>query len=156
MNVAPKQFILDVDGVMTTGQFLYSESGKVFKVFGAHDSDGLKMLSAKLTISFITADHRGFSISKKRVVDDMGYSLQLVSEVDRLKFFEEAGYDKTIFMGDGIFDAPILKNCICGIAPQNARPEAKKAADYVTPSASGSGAVLDACLYILEEYFDHQ
>jgi 3-deoxy-D-manno-octulosonate 8-phosphate phosphatase (KDO 8-P phosphatase) len=154
MKVVPKKFVLDVDGVLTTGQFLYSESGKVYKVFGPHDSDGLKMLREKLGILFITADHRGFAISKKRIVDDMGYDLKLVSEDDRPAFFEkEIGYDQAIYMGDGIYDAPILKECICGIAPQNARPEAKEAADYVTPSASGCGAVLDACLYISYTYF---
>ena len=152
----PKTFVLDVDGVLTTGQFLYSESGKVYKVFGPHDSDGLKMLRNKLAILFITADYRGFAISKKRIVDDMGYDLKLVSEDERPAFFaEEIGYDQAIYMGDGIYDAPILKKCICGIAPQNARPEAKEAADYVTPSASGCGAVLDACLFIKEAYFDH-
>ena len=36
-----KVLILDVDGVMTTGQFLYSESGKQMKVFGPDDNDGL-------------------------------------------------------------------------------------------------------------------
>ena len=46
-------FILDVDGVMTTGQFLYSEKGKIYKVFGAHDADGLKLLKSKLNIHFI-------------------------------------------------------------------------------------------------------
>ena len=152
MKAIPKIFVLDVDGVMTTGQFLYSEFGKAYKVFGPHDSDGLKMLKGKIDILFITADKRGFKITKKRIVDDMGYDLRLVSENEREVFFaEEIGYDKTIFMGDGIFDAPILKKCLCGIAPQNARPEAKDAADYVTPSPSGCGAVLDACLFILKE-----
>ena len=37
-------FVLDVDGVMTNGQFLYSDAGKAYKTFGAHDNDGLKML----------------------------------------------------------------------------------------------------------------
>ncbi len=154
MKAIPKVFVLDVDGVMTTGQFLYSEFGKVYKVFGPHDADGLKMLKGKLDILFITADKRGFNITKKRIVDDMGYDLQLCPEEERNTFFSEViGYEQTIFMGDGIFDAPILKKCLCGIAPQNARPEAKEAADYVTPSASGCGAVLDACIYILEGYF---
>ena len=26
-------FLLDVDGVMTTGQFIYSQKGKVLKIF---------------------------------------------------------------------------------------------------------------------------
>ena len=37
----PKIFILDVDGVMTDGKFYYSAEGKIFKSFGADDSDAL-------------------------------------------------------------------------------------------------------------------
>lgn len=37
-------FVLDVDGVMTTGQFLYSQDGKAYKIFGPHDAEGLKMI----------------------------------------------------------------------------------------------------------------
>jgi len=40
----PKVFILDVDGVMTTVHFLYSADGKVMKIFGADDNDGLSLL----------------------------------------------------------------------------------------------------------------
>ena len=49
-----KNLILDVDGVMTTGQFLYSEDGKAYKIFGPHDADGLKILRNKLNILFHT------------------------------------------------------------------------------------------------------
>ena len=38
----PSLIILDVDGVMTSGKFLYSSKGKIFKEFGAHDNDGIK------------------------------------------------------------------------------------------------------------------
>jgi len=151
----PKRFVLDVDGVMTTGHFLYSEKGKAYKVFGPHDADGLKMLKGKVDIFFITADKRGYDITKKRIVEDMGYRLKLVSEEKRERLFKEKlGYEDTIFMGDGIFDASILSKCMCGIAPKNARPEARRAAAYVTPSPSGQGAVLDACLLILKRYFN--
>ena len=53
-------------------------------------------------------------------------------------------------MGDGYYDAKILKSCFFGIVPNNARVEAKESADYITPSNSGEGAVLDACLKIRE------
>lgn len=137
---------------MTTGQFLYSVDGKEYKVFGAHDSDGLKLLRSKLVIKFISADHRGFDISKKRIHDDMGYDIDLVSEEKRLEYISKYGYDKVIYMGDGYHDAPILKKCYYGIAPKNARPEAIKSADYVTDSNSGEGAVLDASLHILKSF----
>ena len=150
----PKVFIFDVDGVMTTGQFLYSENGKEYKVFGPHDNDGIKMIAGKLKIVFLTADKRGFKISKKRIVDDMKQELVFVSEEDRLSYIENNfGLENVVYMGDGYFDACILKKCFYGIAPANARAEAKDAADYVTPSLSGEGAVLDACLHIMDRFF---
>ena len=85
----PKVFILDVDGVMTTGHFLYSQDGKEYKVFGSHDNDGLKLLNDKVNLQFITADKRGFPITKKRIVDDMGFELDLVSEHDRFEYIRK-------------------------------------------------------------------
>ena len=151
----PQYMIFDVDGVMTTGQFLYSERGKEYKVFGPHDNDGIKMISEKLKIVFLTADKRGFKISKKRIVDDMKQELVLVSEEERLPYIEKCyGLQNVIYMGDGYFDACILKKCYYGIAPANARIEAKNAADYITPSLAGEGAVLDACLHIIERFYN--
>jgi 3-deoxy-D-manno-octulosonate 8-phosphate phosphatase (KDO 8-P phosphatase) len=147
-------FIFDVDGVMTTGQFLYSKGGKEYKIFGPHDNDGIKLLKDKIKILFLTADKRGYEISKKRIVDDMKQKLVLVSEDERLLFLDQKyGLQNIIYMGDGYYDAPILDKCLYGIAPANARIEAKKAADFVTPSKSGEGAVLDACLHILDRFF---
>lgn len=34
----PKVFILDVDGVLTSGQFFYTGEGKVMKIFGPDDN----------------------------------------------------------------------------------------------------------------------
>ncbi len=152
----PKYLIIDVDGVMTTGQFLYSIEGKEYKIFGAHDNDGLKMLKDKIKIIFVTADKRGYQISKKRIVDDMGQELYLIGEQDRYKYIDtNYGFSNTIYIGDGIFDAKILKACLFGIAPLNARIEARNAANYITNSKSGEGAVLDACLLINEKYFNN-
>jgi 3-deoxy-D-manno-octulosonate 8-phosphate phosphatase (KDO 8-P phosphatase) len=154
----PKYFIFDVDGVLTTGQFLYSSRGKEYKVFGPHDNDGIKLLSSKMKIIFLTADKRGYDITEKRIVKDMKQELCLVSEEDRYSFIEKTfGVKKVIYMGDGFYDCPILRDCRFGIAPKNARREAKAVADYVTPSNSGEGAVLDACLKVLRIFFrvDH-
>ncbi len=145
-------FIIDVDGVLTTGQFLYSENGKAYKIFGPHDADGLRFIKDELNIVFITADKRGFSISKKRT-DDMGFPLELVPEQDRHSYVKNKfGFENTIFMGDGISDAALIKDCKFGIAPANARPEAREVADFVTPSKSAEGAVCDACLEIKRRF----
>jgi len=148
-------FILDVDGVLNTGQFLYSAEGKVFKIFGPHDSDGLKLLKGKVKIKFLTADKRGFPITRKRIVDDMGYELELVPEEDRYEYITR-DYDVStlIYMGDGYHDAKILEVCRFGIAPASARREARENADFVTESKAGEGAVLDACLEISSRFFN--
>ena len=50
-NKIPKNIILDVDGIMTTGQFLYDNKGKKYKVFGPDDADALKLLRRFLEIN---------------------------------------------------------------------------------------------------------
>jgi 3-deoxy-D-manno-octulosonate 8-phosphate phosphatase (KDO 8-P phosphatase) len=147
------KLVMDVDGVLNTGHILYNTVGKTFKVFGPHDKDGLKLIKSYITdINFITADVTGFEITYTRIVTDWGYSpeqLILVSEEDRMGWFlNNCNVDETVYIADGYHDAPILKRVALGIAPQSARIEAKNAADYVTDSIAGSGAVLDACLHI--------
>ena len=149
-----KIFILDVDGVMTTGQFLYTKDGKVMKVFGPDDNDGLGLLKPYLDIRFVTGDRKGFSISKKRVQDDMGFQLDLVSTIHRIQWISEH-YDpkEVIYMGDGIFDHYVMKGVGYSIAPANADSNAKSHADYVTERSGGDRAVAEASLHILEKFF---
>ena len=64
-KIKPNLFVLDVDGVLSSGQFLYDTNGKQYKIFGPHDNDGLKLISSYIKIRFISADIRGFEISKK-------------------------------------------------------------------------------------------
>lgn len=148
----PNFLIIDVDGVMTTGQFIYSAKGKVYKIFGPHDTDGLNMLKNKLKILFITADKKGYKISEKRIVKDLGYKLILVPENKRLEFIKGFSFENTIYVGDGYYDAKILKHVCFGICPKNARIEAKKNADFITPSRSGEGVILDAAIRITKKF----
>ena len=126
--------VIDVDGVMTTGQFLYSSKEKEYKIFGAHDADGLKLIKDKVNILFITADKRGFPISEKRI-KDIGYQIKLLDGEERQNYVRNVlGVENTIYMGDGIFDALLIRDCLFGIARLNARIEAKRWANYITPS----------------------
>jgi 3-deoxy-D-manno-octulosonate 8-phosphate phosphatase (KDO 8-P phosphatase) len=150
----PTVFILDVDGVMTTGQFLYSESGKQMKVFGPDDNDGLGLLNTHIEIRFITGDRKGFSISNKRIKEDMNFNLDLVSTIKRIDWIKERYNPKeVIYMGDGIFDHYVMKEVGHSIAPANSDKIAKEYADFVTERSGGDRAVAEACLYIMEKFF---
>jgi 3-deoxy-D-manno-octulosonate 8-phosphate phosphatase (KDO 8-P phosphatase) len=150
----PKNIIIDVDGVLSTGQFFYNQDGKVFKIFGRHDNDGLKIVKNFFSILFITADIKGFKISKKRIVDDMGFELRLISESKRYEYIKNKyGLDNTIYIGDGIYDAILLKKCKIGLCPADARIEAKKKSNKVLKSRAGEGAILDASLLIMKKFY---
>ena len=146
-------FILDVDGVLTTGHFYYSK--KVIKVFGPDDNDALSLLKPFLEIIFVTGDKRGFEISKKRIDDDMGFPIHLVSTTKRINWISERySPKKVIYMGDGIFDHYVMKKVGYSIAPSNADITAKKTSNYVTKRGGGERAVAEACLHILEKFFE--
>lgn len=134
----PTCFVLDVDGVMTSGQFFYTADGKVMKLFGPDDNDGLSLLKSYLEIRFITGDKKGFPISKRRIVDDMKFPLDVVSTVRRVEWIKERyPLDNVIYMGDGIFDHYVMREVGYSIAPFNADKLAKQYADHVTERAGG-------------------
>ncbi len=150
-----RNFILDVDGVFTTGQFLYTADGKFAKVFGAHDHDGIKLLRPHMEICAITADRRGMAITEKRIAGDMGIALHLVSEAERLEWIRKNfNPDECVYMGDGIFDARIFPYVGYSIAPANAFFLAREKANYVTQSRSAEGAVAEACLHLIHTFFE--
>ena len=150
----PTVLLIDVDGVLSTGHFLYTADGKLMKIFGPDDSDGLSLLSPHLEIRFVTGDRKGFDISKRRVVDDMRYPLDLVSTVRRIEWIEgRYPLERVIYMGDGIFDHYVMKKVAYAIATANADVVAKECADYITVRKGGDRAVAEACLHIMETFF---
>ena len=149
-----KVLILDVDGVMTTGQFLYTEEGKAMKVFGPDDNDGLGLLKPLIGIRFVTGDRKGFSISNKRIKEDMKFKLDLVSTIKRIEWIEERyNPEEVIYMGDGIFDHYVMQKVGYSIAPANADKMARAHANYVTERSGGDRAVAEACLHIMQKFF---
>lgn len=146
--------ISDVDGCLTNGKFIYTVDGKVAKVFGPHDADGVKLLKKNgIEVKFISADKRGFEITKKRITD-MKCELDYVSEQERsayLKSYVDSDYTAVVFFGDGLGDLAAAQNNpdVYMVAPMNARDTVKGYADYVTPNIGGEGAFLDLAEYIV-------
>ena len=59
---------LFVDGIMITGQSLYSSQGQEYKDFSPDDADAPILLKDKFQIHFVIADERGFEITKKNAL----------------------------------------------------------------------------------------
>jgi 3-deoxy-D-manno-octulosonate 8-phosphate phosphatase (KDO 8-P phosphatase) len=126
--------------------------GKPFKAFGNYDHDGLKLLRKHLEIEFVSADEVGWPITESRIIEHMKFPCTMVKEKDRLDFVLNKGNPgETIFMGDGPFDAKIFPHVGLSIAPAQAWRTAISNATYVTPREGGKGAVMDACVYIMDK-----
>jgi len=146
-----KNFIFDVDGVFTDGCFYYSTEGKMLKMFGDADNDALSILKQYLHVEMVTGDKRGYDISAKRINEDMGYPISLVSTYNRLKWLSDRfNLNETVYMGDGIYDPLVFAGVGYSIAPSNAFISTKKYADHITTSSGGRGAVAEAVIHIIE------
>lgn len=151
----PVVFVIDVDGVLTDGAIYSSADGKVMKRFGPDDNDAISVLQQRLPVHVVSGDHRGFPITERRVRDEMKLPLDLVSPLHRTDWLAKRWpLEQIIYMGDGIFDALVLRAVGYGIAPADADPLARSNAQYVTTRSGGNRAVAEACLHILEQFFE--
>jgi|SaaInlStandDraft_5_1057022.scaffolds.fasta_scaffold82883_2 3-deoxy-D-manno-octulosonate 8-phosphate phosphatase (KDO 8-P phosphatase) len=145
-------FFLDVDGVMTDGAMYYSAEGKLLKKFGPDDHGALLLISKYIKVIFVSADKKGFQISKKRIVTGMNFELYLVGESERERFFLSYGLmENFIYMGDSDWDVPLMEKVGISIAPLNASSLCKDSADYVCETNGGDRAVAEAVKYIFEK-----
>ncbi len=150
----PKTFILDLDGVLTDGSFLYSKKGKSFKSFGPDDHEALNILARFLEIVVVTADKKGFKISKRRVEKDMRLPLYLVDSLNRTAWIQSRFLlSETIYMGDGLYDSIVFEKVGYSIAPANSLNQTKQYANYVTENVGGNRAVAEACIHILNIFY---
>lgn len=147
-------FCIDVDGVLTDGKFIYSINGKMYKNFGPDDHDALNLIEPFFNIHFVTADKRGFEISKRRIVDDMKKKLSLVGTSNRLDWIKtELGTDRTVYMGDGFFDSNVFRGVMYSIAPNDAFFKTKEAAHFITKCNGGQRAVAEACIHLMDKFY---
>lgn len=150
----PSAVVFDVDGVLTSGSFFYSIEGKVLKDFGPDDSDALGLLASLTEVRFISGDRKGFEITRRRVSEDMGFALDLVSTHSRAKWLESK-YDLSgiVYVGDGIFDHLVMQKVGYAIAIAGALPHVVQSADWVTTRSGGNRAVAEAVLHLVEKFW---
>jgi len=145
--------IFDIDGVLTDGGFYNTKEGKFLKKFGADDFDALRELQKYIPAHFITADKKGFPIVVKRIEDEMGFKLDLVSHKPKERWNwikEKYPNNYIIYVGDGIYDYWPLINSNLGITTSEALFHTQESADVVIDRKGGNRFAAEACLVILK------
>ena len=103
-----KLVVLDVDGVITNGELLYSDEGKIFKIFNVKDGLGLKLLqNIGIKLAFLSGGSNGATNFR---ANDLGIdfcltgikdkSKALVDLQKRLKIYKA----ETAYIGDDLND----------------------------------------------------
>jgi len=140
-----KVFICDVDGVLTPGDIVYHGYEVGFnRTFHALDGYGLKVLQAAgIKVGFVTG---GDSISVKVRADYLKLDYIFIGNEDKREAYKkvlEDGFkdEEILYMGDELFDIPLLKRAGFSACPPEVSDEVLEAVDYVTRRQAGQACV---------------
>ncbi len=145
--------VLDVDGVLTDGQLLYSNSGDETKAFNIRDGLGVKLLQdAGVRVAIITG--RRSEIVARRA-GELGIHDVVQGREDKrqalLEMCQRAGLavEDCAYMGDDLPDLGAIVAAGLGMTVADAASEVREAADWCSERVGGGGAVREACEFIL-------
>ncbi len=148
-----KVLILDIDGVMTDTRIFYTEGTGWGAFYSVIDGFGIRLLMRSgIEVCVISAGN--FTGHKKRA-ELLGIRHAYFGDENKLHAYEKIRKDLGVkaeecaYMGDELFDVPVLWASGFGATPPHSPAIVKQAAHYVTKLAGGHGAVRELCDLIL-------
>ncbi len=151
-------FIMDVDGVLTDGRLLNvpGPDGKMVesKMFDSQDGIALQWLSWYGIQTGVISGRVSAATEERARQVKMTYVYQ--GHIEKIPILEEIAaksgiaLDQMAYAGDDLTDVVIMRRVGLAVAVDNARPEVKRAAHYVTSSGGGRGAVREVCELLLD------
>lgn len=148
-----KLFALDVDGTLTDGGVYMDGRGNELKRFDIQDGYGLHaLLRSGVKVVFISGR---FSPATQQRAEDLKITRCINGTHDKLAEFKallaewDVAREEAAYAGDDIPDIECVKWAGLGIAVANAVKEVKSAADWITESSAGHGAIRECADRIL-------
>ena len=148
-----RALLLDCDGVLSDGHLLYSENGPTGLRFFAQDGLGLAVL-ARTGVRIGIISGRSTDIAEARhkelgVEFFVGKCRNKSKAIREILEAENISPEEVIFVGDDLADLGAFQAVGVRIAVQNAVPELKERAHYITKAAGGYGAVREVTELVL-------
>lgn len=154
-------FIFDVDGVLTDGTILASESGELLRSFNIKDGYALQLAVKKgyhvciISGSSGQAMHRRFS---GLGINDVFLAVGNKVEVYQNYLAQYAIKDEhVLYMGDDMPDYKVMKRVGIAACPLDAVAEIKQISHYISPHNGGKMAVreiIEKVLKAQQNWFD--
>lgn len=145
--------VLDVDGVFTDGTVFYSKEGELAKQFDMRDGMGLEILREQgVEVMVLTSEQSELVAQrmKKLKIADVFLGVK-----DKYALLQQLLIEKSIllsniaYVGDDVNDLANMCSVGWSMAPNNATEAVKQHADIILTHPSGSGAIREACAFIL-------
>ena len=147
-------FIFDVDGVLTTGDILASNTGEYLRTFNIKDGYALQLAVKKGYHVCIISGGSGGAMQNR--FEGLGIKHIYLGVSDKVSVFEQilAEHQLTpkevLYMGDDIPDYNIMKLVGLATCPADAVEEIKALSDYISPYSGGKTAVRDIIEKVLK------
>jgi 3-deoxy-D-manno-octulosonate 8-phosphate phosphatase (KDO 8-P phosphatase) len=150
-----KAILTDVDGVLTDGRIYYGSSpGDHATAFDVRDGIGQRLCEAAgIPVVWLTGRVSKTVVFRAR---KMGVAKLLMGRMDKVKAAaawcrsRKLSLSQIAYLGDDLIDLALLKAAGWSVAPADARPEARAAADTVTRAPGGKGAFREAVETLLK------
>jgi 3-deoxy-D-manno-octulosonate 8-phosphate phosphatase (KDO 8-P phosphatase) len=149
-----KLLLLDVDGVLTNGDIVYSDAGGEIKSFNVRDGLGIRLLlNAGIQVGIVTGRTSGALLHRCK---DLGIGLVYHGIQKKGEILEDVMLKTGLpaleiaFVGDDAPDIALLKKVGIGIAVADAHETVKNIAHMTTERNGGNGAVREICEWILK------
>src|SRR5690349_21387296 len=140
-----KLLILDVDGVMTDGRIFWLDGHGWTRHFHIKDGYGLKVLmKAGIQVAVISG---GDSKDVRIRMEFLKIPYVFLGDEDKIKAFDKiiasSGFkpEEMAFMGDDLFDIPVLERVGFSATVPHAVDPVKARVHYITETPGGWGAV---------------
>ena len=149
-----KMLVLDVDGVLTDCRIFLDSTGEWRRFFSIRDGYGIQLLKAAGYKTAIITGSKGLDIQERAKV--LGIDYLFSGSLDKLPAFEklqkESGLSgsQMAYMGDDLFDVPILERVAFAATVPEAVPGVLERDFYVTSRPGGNGAVREVCDLIVK------
>lgn len=146
--------VLDVDGVFTNGQVLYSADGELAKAFDMRDGMGLEILRQNgVEVIVMTSENSELVAQRMKKLQIKDTYLEVK---DKYAFLQHLAKERNTrfaamaYIGDDVNDLANICSVSWSFAPANATEIVKQNADYLLTNKSADGAIREACEWIIK------
>lgn len=140
-------FVFDIDGVLSDGSILVTETGGQLRTMSTRDGLGITMaIKAGYNIAIISGGNDDSVIHRMKYLGITDIFIGVKDKVQVLQnYFSEKGVsaENVLYMGDDIPDYEAMQACGVKTCPKNAAIEIKEIADYISDKDGGYGCVRD-------------